>query len=120
MLQPLMETDEIFAYLGIGQTTFYRIMAEDDTFPVRKIRGRWKADPEELAELLPADLRTVYRYEASKGIRPDILARLAQVLKSRQLAESYCDQCPVRNVKFKKKKGPDNRRTLSIKNLLFR
>jgi len=76
--------------------------------------------PEELAELLPADLRTVYRYEASKGIRPDILARLAQVLKSRQLAESYCDQCPVRNVKFKKKKGPDNRRTLSIKNLLFR
>ena len=76
--------------------------------------------PEELAELLPADLRTVYRYEASKGIRPDTLARLAQVLKSRQLAESYCDQCPVRNVKFKKKKGPDNRRTLSIKNLLFR
>jgi predicted DNA-binding transcriptional regulator AlpA len=49
-MQPLMETDAIFAYLGIGQTTFYRIIAEDDTFPVRKIRGRWKADPEELKE----------------------------------------------------------------------
>lgn len=48
MLQPLMETDEIFAYLGIGQTTFYRIIADDDTFPARKIRGRWKADPEEV------------------------------------------------------------------------
>lgn len=49
-MEPLMETDEIFAYLGICQTTFYRLIAEDDTFPVHKIRGRWKADPEELKE----------------------------------------------------------------------
>ncbi len=49
-MQPLMETDEIFAYLGICQTTFYEIIKEDSSFPVRKIRGRWKADPEELKE----------------------------------------------------------------------
>lgn len=87
---------------------------------IKEERRQAGLKPEELAELLPADLRTVYRYEASQGIRPDTLARLAQVLKSRRLADSYCGQCPVRNVKFKKKKGPDNRRTLSIKNLLFR
>lgn len=87
---------------------------------IKETRKQVGLRPEELAELLPADLRTVYRYEASKGIRPDTLARLAQVLKSRQLAESYCDQCPARNVKFKKKKGRGNRRTLTIKNLLHR
>jgi len=87
---------------------------------IKETRKQVGLKPEELAELIPADLRTVYRYEASKGIRPDTLARLAQVLKSRQLAESYCDQCPVRNMKFKKKKGRGNRRTLTIKNLLHR
>lgn len=49
-MEPLMEMDQILSYLGIGQTTFYRILAEDETFPVHKVRGKWKSIPEELRD----------------------------------------------------------------------
>ena len=55
----------------------------------------------ELAELVPADDRTIFRYEAEGRIRPDVLARLAQIFRSKDLTECYCRECPVKNVKFK-------------------
>ena len=58
----------------------------------------------QLAELVPADDRTIFRYESSGNIKPDVLARLVQVFKSKELAESYCRECPVRNVRFKHQK----------------
>jgi len=54
-----------------------------------------------LADLVPADDRTIFRYEADGNIRPDVLARLAQVLKSKRLADCYCQECPVKKVRLK-------------------
>jgi len=55
----------------------------------------------ELAELVPVDDRTIFRYEAEGKIRPDVLARLVQIFKSKDLKECYCRECPVRKVNFK-------------------
>jgi predicted transcriptional regulator len=56
----------------------------------------------QLAELVPADDRTIFRYESSGQIRPDVLARLVEIFKSNALRESYCKECPVKKVRFKK------------------
>jgi predicted transcriptional regulator len=65
----------------------------------------------QLATLMPADIRTIYRYQAGQ-VNPDIVARLAQVIKSKRIAEIFCTECPVRNVRFKKKRPPFWKRSL--------
>ena len=54
-----------------------------------------------VAQDVPADPRSVFRWQIG-GANPDIVARLAEVLHSRKLVETFCSQCPVKRVKLKK------------------
>ena len=47
-MKKLLEADEIQALLGIHQNTLYRLCQRDETFPVRKIAGKYKAIEDEL------------------------------------------------------------------------
>jgi len=75
----------------------------------------------QLAEQIPADDRTIFRYEATGKITSDAMARIVQVLRSNELRESYCRECPVRNVRFKAiKKRPRFKQGMSkIATLLY-
>lgn len=47
-MKKLLEGKEVQELLGIHQNTMYRLQQKDPTFPIRKICGKWKADPDEL------------------------------------------------------------------------
>jgi predicted transcriptional regulator len=79
---------------------------------VKEKRRQANMTVRELAELVPADDRTIFRYEAEGRIRPDVLARLAQIFKSKDLTECYCRECPVKKVKFKGRQLPWYRRQI--------
>lgn len=49
----------------------------------------------EVAQELPADMTTVFRYEANGNVRPDTMTRLCEVLSEPNLLVTYCGQCPV-------------------------
>lgn len=68
---------------------------------VKEERQQANMTVRELAELVPADDRTIFRYQAEGKIKPDVLARLAEIFKSKELVENYCRECPVKNVKLK-------------------
>jgi predicted transcriptional regulator len=59
---------------------------------------------DKLSEVLPADRRTVFRYRAGTCLKPDTIARLAQIFKKPELLECYCQECPVKQVRIKQKK----------------
>lgn len=49
----------------------------------------------QLAQELPADHTTIFRYEAQGNVRPDTMVRITEVLKEPKLLLQYCKQCPV-------------------------
>lgn len=57
----------------------------------------------EVASELPADHTTVFRYESSGKIRPDVIVRLSEVLESPGLLSQYCNQCPVAQAQKKER-----------------
>jgi len=47
-MKTLLNTPEICDYLRISRSQFYRLVRENPSFPVWRVGGRWKADPEDL------------------------------------------------------------------------
>ena len=46
----LWDSNKINTYFGFNYNTFLKLIRDDETFPVRKVMGQWKADPQELQE----------------------------------------------------------------------
>lgn len=93
---------------------------------IKETRKQADLTVEQLAGMVPADDRTIFRYEATGKIRPDVLVRLAAVMKAPFLLTRYCAECPVgrekcrqgANLKTKRKPGQTSDR--ADKNLLKR
>jgi len=48
-MKPLWDSTQVREYLGISYRKFIDL-THDPSFPARKVRGRWRVDPEELEE----------------------------------------------------------------------
>jgi len=60
-----------------------------------------------LAEVIPADPRTIKRYRAGKCLSPETAAILAGIFKSKKLKETYCGECPLSKLNLKRKTLPE-------------
>jgi len=73
----------------------------------------------QLAEELPADHTTVFRYEKKGKVKPDTMVRISEVLREPQLLPKYCSGCPVGQARKKynlKRERPARERTRSLVN----
>lgn len=70
---------------------------------IKESRQRAGMTVEYVAREIPANPRTVFRYEEGKHVGPDIIARLAEIFRDKELIENYCRDCPARKVRLKKK-----------------
>lgn len=49
-MKPLIDSAAIIKRLGVSRRTFQRMVVNDQTFPIRWIGGKWRADPDELED----------------------------------------------------------------------
>lgn len=62
-MKKLLNVNEILDILGIHENTLYKLCQRDETFPVRKIAGRYKADPDELEAWYKAQPTFIQEHE---------------------------------------------------------
>ena len=72
---------------------------------IKESRQRAGMTVEYVAREIPANPRTVFRYEEGKHVGPDIIARLAEIFRDKELIENYCRNCPARKTPKKARLG---------------
>lgn len=85
-MEKLLNTEEVKDILGISYRRLMKYIAEDDTFPARKIGGAWKVRPSELNEWI--EVQPTYNRE----VRP---SRKAKQTPRKLSSENYQVRIPI-------------------------